>query len=106
MAPTYGIYNNANGLFYYSNCSINAIKSILLTPDRRFIYIHKYLIFFNYNLLIFRSVSTIGQCLINTPNQSLNKPSNLPGKLYDVNTQCKLKLGPFSFYCNGVYSFV
>jgi hypothetical protein len=44
MTPTIGRYTNASGYLYYSNCSINAIKSTLLTPDRRFPFIHKYLI--------------------------------------------------------------
>jgi hypothetical protein len=39
MTASIGRYNNANGLYYYSNCSINAIKSTLLTPDRRFVFI-------------------------------------------------------------------
>jgi hypothetical protein len=33
MTPRLGAFNNANAMFYFSQCSIAAFKSTLLTPD-------------------------------------------------------------------------
>ena len=33
MTPVFGGYSTSNSLFYYSNCSINSFKSLLLTAN-------------------------------------------------------------------------
>ena len=39
MTPVTGAFYNANAMFYFSNCSIAAFKSTLLTPDMKLIFI-------------------------------------------------------------------
>jgi hypothetical protein len=36
MTPAVGAFFSANAMYYFSNCSINAFKNTLLTPDRKY----------------------------------------------------------------------
>jgi len=36
MTPAVGAFYTANAMYYFSNCSINAFKKTLLTPDRKY----------------------------------------------------------------------
>ena len=53
---------------------------------------------------IFRNASIVGQCLLNIPESGLQDlytdvMSQLPGQIYNIDEQCKLKYGSFSHYC-------
>ncbi len=37
MTPNVGAFSNANAMFFFSSCSIDAFKSTLLSPDMTFV---------------------------------------------------------------------
>jgi hypothetical protein len=49
MTPLLGLYSNVNGLFYFSNCSINSFKQTLLSYDMK-------LIRYNFNPKFFKLI--------------------------------------------------
>jgi hypothetical protein len=100
MTPFLGLYSNANGLFHFSNCSINSFKQTLLSYDMkliRFIFYPK----FSYFLVVFNLRNVSARCLLNVPalNVSLNDIySSTKTQIYSLNDQCKLILGPDALY--------
>ena len=41
MTPAIGAFYNAQAMYYFSNCSINAFKNTLLSPNRKYIFKEK-----------------------------------------------------------------
>ncbi len=112
MTPLLGAFNNANAMFYFSQCSIAAFKSTLLTPDMMLGFLINYflLILFSKNNFL-RNLTKAGQCLYKSAGrlslefQKVYGSQVLPGLHYSADDQCKLAYGPLSHFCNGVSCF-
>lgn len=83
MTPIIGSYLNSNGLYYFSNCSINSFKASLLTPNMT-------------------SISPTKQCLATASTTRIitaySNTSYLLGQYYNLNQQCQLAYGLTSSY--------
>jgi hypothetical protein len=116
MTPNAGSYNiNLQNLFRFSNCSINSMKTKLLSTARTYIYLSFFLqkttsdpLFF-LTEISFSNASTSGQCLVNLPMDTITSYFNtsyLPGTLWSLDDQCKFLFGSNSSYQQCSVNFI
>ena len=76
MSAIVGVYSNSQEMFFFSSCSINSFKTLLLNSVG--------------------TPSSSASCLLNIPTnpviQTTYFPNYLPGQLLSVDQQCKLAM--------------